>query len=133
MITCDLDGHTHKWHVSDHVITSNKRKSRSEYHLKARDLLVEKYPTLVICEEIPIILHKGQSVYLDFYLPLLKLCVEVNGEQHFKYTPYFHGSTQMFLKACQRDREKKEWCEINGIRFVELNYNEDIEVWKNKI
>jgi len=33
----------------------------------------------------------------------------------------------------KRDREKREWLELNNIKLIEFNYNEDIEEWKNKI
>jgi len=107
--------------------------ARSTLHLKTREILLEKYPTLTICEECPITLRRGEIAYIDFYLPLLKIAIEVNGEQHFKYIPHFHGSAQVFLRAKKRDRDKAEWCERNGIKLVNLNYNEDIEEWKTKI
>ena len=38
-----------------------------------------------------------------------------------------------FYKAKARDKEKREWCELNNMRLVELNYNEDIDEWRRKI
>ena len=99
----------------------------------ARKLLIELFPTFTVCEEVPIYLHKNNIVYLDFYIPLKRLSIEVQGEQHFKYISFFHGSTSNFLKGKKLDREKMEWCQINGISLVYWNYNENIDQWKNKL
>jgi predicted adenine nucleotide alpha hydrolase (AANH) superfamily ATPase len=70
---------------------------------------------------------------LDFYIPLSKLCIEVHGEQHYKFIPFYHGNIMSFLKAQKKDREKKEWCDNNNIRYIELPYNENQEQWINRI
>ena len=36
-------------------------------------------------------------------------------------------------RAKARDKDKKEWCSLNGIRLVEFNYNEEKEDWISKI
>jgi hypothetical protein len=38
-----------------------------------------------------------------------------------------------FMKHKKRDQEKKEWCEINGIEYIELPYNETVAEWKKRI
>ncbi len=37
-----------------------------------------------------------------------------------------------YLKAQKRDREKQEWCEHNGIKYIPLPYNQESE-WRNCI
>ena len=49
-------------------------------------------------------------------------------EQIFPYK-----NKMAFYKAKARDMEKREWCELNNMRLVELNYNEDIDEWRKKI
>jgi predicted adenine nucleotide alpha hydrolase (AANH) superfamily ATPase len=78
-------------------------------------------------EEVTVHIRKNQIAYLDFFVPLVKLCIEVHGEQHYKFTPFYHTNILAFAKAKKRDQEKKEWCEINNIKYVELPYNKTEE------
>jgi predicted adenine nucleotide alpha hydrolase (AANH) superfamily ATPase len=66
-------------------------------------------------------------------LPLIKTCIEVHGEQHFKYVPFYHSSIFAFIKAKKRDEDKKSWCELNNIKYIAFSYDEDLEEWKNKL
>lgn len=126
----DLEGNSYIWNLTGHMAYG---KTKSEPHLKARALLNEIYPTLQILEEVPMNLKKGVTLYMDFYLPLKKTCVEVHGEQHYKFVSFYHGNMLNFLKAQKRDREKEEWCSINDIKYIELPHNEDIDQWKKRI
>lgn len=129
----DLDGSIVKLNLSRGITRASGRNTRSKYHIAARQLIKECFPTLQICEEITIPLKKGHTVYLDFFLPLNNKCIEVHGEQHYKFIPHFHQTMMGFAKHKQRDREKQEWCELNSIEYIELPYNEDIEQWKRRI
>jgi hypothetical protein len=128
----NLDGEVVSWALTGYV-SKGKIQNKSSYHLQARNLLISLHPTLQILEEVLIPIRKGQIAYLDFYLPLLKWCVEVHGEQHYKYVPYYHGNMMSFLKAQKKDREKSEWCNVNNIRYIELPYHEDIDQWTQRI
>ena len=128
----DLDGNTHLWNLTGNF-AKGRTDNRSTYHLRARQLLSMNFPTLQMLEEVPIQLRKSEILYLDFYFPLTKTCYEVHGEQHYKFIPFYHNSYMGFLKAQKRDREKEEWCQINGIKLIELPYNEDDTVWTERI
>jgi hypothetical protein len=132
MNTINLDGDSVAWSLTGYV-AKGRIHNKSSYHLQARDLLSSLHPTLQILEEVTVPIRKGQIAYLDFYLPLPKWCVEVHGEQHYKFVPYYHGNMMSFLKSQKKDKEKKEWCELNNIKYIELPYNENIEQWKAKI
>ena len=101
--------------------------------MAARHILTEIFPTLQILEEVPIHTRRSETLYLDFYLPLIKMCVEVHGEQHFKFVPFYHNSALNFLKAKRRDEEKKMWCEKNNIRYIMLAHYESPDIWKSKL
>lgn len=125
----DLDGNYHNWLLTGNMAygtTTNK----SDLHLRARDVLINKYPTLQVLEEVSIPLKKGVTLYMDFYLPLKKTCYEVHGEQHYKFIQFYHSNMLSFLKAKKRDREKQEWCEINGIKYVVLPFDKTDEEWR---
>lgn len=125
----DLDGNLVNWNLNG---CSPTDAAKSSFHLAARKLLKEIYPTMQILEEVPVHLRKNSIVYLDFYIPLIRQCVEVHGEQHYKFVAHFHGNMMGFTKAKKLDADKKYWCEINNINFVELPYNKQ-ESWGNLI
>jgi hypothetical protein len=120
----DLDGHLNTWHLTGNIVKGNI-DNKSSYHLKARLLIKQIYPTMQILEEVPISVRKSETLYLDFYIPLIKTCIEVHGEQHYNFVAHYHANKLAFLKAQKRDKDKKEWCNINGIRHIELPYNLD--------
>ena len=128
----DLDGNSHNWLLTGNM-ARGKITNKSSYHLQARKLLATIFPTLQILEEVPIPLRKSETLYLDFYLPLKHLCVEVHGEQHYKFIKFYHQNIMNFLKSQKKDKEKVEWCETNNIKFVELPYNESTDEWKKRI
>jgi hypothetical protein len=125
----DLDGNLYNWHIVGNI---NKSFNKSNYHIEARTLLKRLYPTMQILEEVPIKIRKSETLYLDFYVPLNKKCIEVHGEQHYEFTPFYHSNKLSFLKSQKRDKEKKEWCDINNITYIELPYNQIID-WENII
>jgi len=128
----DLDGNTHHWKLIG-TIAHGSVTQKSSLHLKARDLIKECYPTLQILEEISIPLRLREKLIMDFYLPLNKKCIEIHGEQHYKFNKFFHKDRLGFLRHKKRDKEKQEWCEINGIQYIELPFNETLEQWKIRI
>ena len=131
MLIKDLDGNSHNWLLTGNM-AKGKITNKSSLHLQARQLITNAFPTLQILEEVPIQLRKNETLYLDFYLPLKKICFEVHGEQHYKFVPFYHTTILNFLKAQKRDREKQEWCDINNIKYIALAYNTEPE-WRNQI
>lgn len=127
-----LDGNTLNWSLTGHS-SHAKLENKSELHITARKLIKSAYPTLQILEEVPIPLKRSETYFLDFYIPMLKTAIEVHGIQHYKFVGFYHSSQLGFLKHQKRDREKKEWCEINGIKYIELPYNESENEWSNRI
>jgi hypothetical protein len=128
----DLDGTNHNWHLTGNM-AHGKTDHRSALHLAARSLITNNFPTLQILEEVPIPLKKSETLFLDFYLPLKKLCFEVHGEQHYKFVPFYHSNLLNFLKSQKRDREKQEWCELNGIKYIVLAFDEEQDIWNERI
>lgn len=132
MTIVDLDNKINNWHLTGHI-AKGRIQNKSSLHLLARKIITSNFPTLQILEEVPIPLRRSETLYLDFYLPLIKTCIEVHGEQHFKYVPFYHNTMLNFLKAKKRDQEKQEWCEKNNIEYIALAYNESEDEWSKKI
>jgi hypothetical protein len=128
----DLDGNAHAWHLTGNM-ARGKVNNKSSFHLQARELITDTFPTLQILEEVPIPLRKSETLYLDFYLPLKKMCIEVHGEQHYKFVGFYHNSMLSFLKSQKRDREKQEWCENNHITYIVLPHFENKDQWLERL
>ena len=64
----------------------------------------------------------GKNLEIDCYNKDLKLGVEYNGEQHYTFIPYFHGSPKAFKAQQFRDVWKKRRCKELGITLIEVPY-----------
>lgn len=62
----------------------------------------------------------------DFYLPNQNICIEYQGEQHYKPFKHFGGENS-FKKRVERDNLKRNYCKENNIRLIEIRYDEDVE------
>jgi len=128
----DLDDNVQRWSLKGHI-AKGRAINKSSLHLTARSLIKEIFPTLQVLEEVPIPVRKNETLFLDFYLPLNETCIEVHGEQHYKFVQFYHQTSLGFMKHKKKDRDKKYWCEKNNIRYIELPYNEGLEDWKERL
>lgn len=103
------------------------RMNRSKLHTLALDILEEMFPFDRIYNEI-----YAFGLYLDIFIPSLKLVIEVHGQQHFKRNTFHHPSKKDFINAQNNDKTKKQWCDLNGLTLVELNFD-DVDNWKERI
>jgi len=125
-----LDGRGYSWNPK------SGGGKKSKLHQKAKKLLELCFPYDRILEEVTLPgtkTIKNKSLRADFYIPNRTLVVEVHGRQHFEFNAFHFKDKLSFFRAQARDRNKLEWCRLNDIRVVELNYNEDIDEWRNKI
>jgi len=65
----------------------------------------------------------GQNLEIDLYNDELKLGVEINGNQHYKFTPFFQKNKESFYNQQYRDEIKKMKCKDNGIILIEVPYS----------
>ena len=66
------------------------------------------------------------NLELDCYEHSLKLAIEYNGIQHYKYVPYFHKNKEAFLNQKYRDDMKRRMCKDNNITLIEVPNTVDI-------
>ena len=66
----------------------------------------------------------GAVMPYDFELVQSKVIIEVQGEQHFRYIPYFHGSLENFEYAQRKDRFKKAFAESQGYDVLCISYDD---------
>lgn len=58
----------------------------------------------------------------DFYLPDYRICIEYDGEQHYKKCSF--QTQQEFNDAVERDKIKDEYCKKNSIKLIRIPYFE---------
>jgi len=66
------------------------------------------------------------ALFLDLYLPRLKLAFEFDGDQHGRFVEHFHKDRQGFINARKRDFEKERLCEEQGITLIRIKYGEEM-------
>lgn len=129
-----LDGNEHNLNF---IVNSSCRDKVSSYHQSARELIKTMFPMHRVYEEVTLpgssTTTNKKALYADFFIPSLKIIIEVQGEQHYKFSAFFHKNKKDFYMALARDRDKKEYCQINDFTIVELPYTENIDEWRNRI
>lgn len=127
-----LDGREYNWRLAGHGVRSDDDRPRSQYHLRARALLRRIYPADRLLEEV-FLPGLSTAEYADFVLPLRRLVIEVQGQQHTDPDHYFHGDRMAYLRASKRDQDKRLWCELNDLSLVELPFSEKDDDWSERI
>ena len=60
------------------------------------------------------------NLELDCFEPSLRLGIEYQGAQHYKYIPYFHKNKESFRNQQYRDELKRRMCRDNRINLIEV-------------
>jgi len=96
--------------------------SRSKIQKAVKDILFEIWEDHIVYEEFPVY---GTRYSLDFFNATRNIAIEVQGSQHTKYNPFFHGGNPLnFGSQLKRDDQKREFCELNDITLIEI-FEED--------
>lgn len=76
----------------------------------------------------------GYPMPYDFEIPSHKIIIEVQGEQHRTFIPWFHGDISGFHYQQKKDAYKKKFAEERGYKVIEIWY-ETLETgeYKNTI
>lgn len=130
-----LDGREYRWNYSFNSHRS-QRANKSKPHIAAVKLIKSLYPFYGIFEEVSLpgsksLMGRGM-LYCDIFIPGMSLVVEVHGEQHYKYIPFFHETKGDFARAQKRDRDKIEWCELNDLSIAILPHDKE-DQWETII
>lgn len=92
--------------------------SRSKIQFEAKQFLKKYWQNHIVFEEFPV---AGTKLSLDFYNANKKIAIEVQGKQHTKYVPFFHGKNKInYINQLKRDQDKLRFCELNNIELVEI-------------
>jgi len=73
----------------------------------------------------------GHNLELDCYNSDMKLAVEYNGVQHYKYVPYFHRNKDVFTNQKYRDVLKERMCKDNRVNLISVPYTVKVKDIRN--
>ncbi len=122
MIFKTLIGSTKRVKKPKNYMVKWDKPSRSKMQFGVKEFVKTYWFNDVVFEEFPIV---GTRMSLDLYNANKNIAIEVQGAQHLKYTPFFHGKSKTtFLSQIRRDNDKEEFCKLNNIKLVEV-YPED--------
>ena len=101
-------------------------KSRSKIQKSTKDFLKKYWEPHVVFEEFPV---AGTKMSLDFYNANKKIAIEVQGAQHKRYTPFFHGNNKYnYINQLKRDQNKQKFCEMNNIKLIEIYSTDELTI-----
>jgi hypothetical protein len=66
----------------------------------------------------------------DFYIPQYNMCIEFNGEQHYRPVKYF-GGEENYEKTKNNDKIKNKYCIDNNIILIIINNINEIDIKLN--
>ena len=125
----DLDGREVEWRPKGR----SQHKGRvSKLQHRAVDIVLSVLPGTLILQEVAIPISSKKGLYLDIYLPIHKIGIEVHGRQHNKQVPFFQD-TKQFARQRINDELKAKWFEQNNIPLLVFYHNESNEQWISKI
>lgn len=64
--------------------------------------------------------------HLDIWIPAHDVAIEYQGLQHFQSVEFF-GGEEAFCRVQERDSRKRLLCEQNGVRLIEIAYDQEID------
>jgi very-short-patch-repair endonuclease len=101
------------------LVRSNLQKSKGE-------LIIESYLNNRNIEYVPQKTFEGckfkQLLRFDFYLPKLKMLIEYDGDQHYKFSKKFHGNLETFKLSQAKDKIKDKFSNKNGLKLVRIRF-----------
>ena len=66
-----------------------------------------------------------RTLPFDFYLPNYNMCIEYDGEQHFKKFRFEVDDTNLKFRIL-KDNIKTNYCEKNNITLIRISYMDNI-------
>lgn len=93
----------------------SKGENKIEKILQDLDIKYEKQ------KKFEDLIGKLRPLPFDFYLPDYNICIEYQGEQHYK-PMRFTNSQEKFKERQINDNKKRQYCKANNIILIEIPY-----------
>ena len=98
------------------------KKSASKIQTAVKNFLRQFWEKHIVYEEFPQFQTQNR---VDFLNATKKIAIEVDGNQHDEYVPFFHNnSPENYLNSLERDSLKRQWLELNGYTVIQIKQNE---------
>jgi hypothetical protein len=116
----------HEFDMTYNNFSNNKWCPQCQLHqnelitLNALEHLFDK--TFIKCRPDWLINKENNRLEIDCFNEELKLCVEYNGIQHYKFTEFFHKTEEYFMKRQEDDKIKEQLCIDHGYNFIIVPY-----------
>lgn len=94
-------------------------KRELQKHFGKYDVIENSRPSWLITQ-------KGQRLELDLFIPELEIAIEIQGKQHYIFTPYFHKNMAHFISQQKRDASKRALCESRGIALYDVSSSHEL-------
>ena len=78
-----------------------------------------KFKTCINIKELP----------FDFYLPDYNICIEYDGELHYRSSKIF-GGDETLSRIKKNDKIKDNWCLENNIKLIRISYKKKNKIFK---
>ena len=72
---------------------------------------------------------KLDEITFDFYLPILRVCIEFDGRQHFEPIDKF-GGVDTYERIKLNDTIKNEYCEEHYIELIRIKYDKIDDIYR---
>lgn len=113
-------------------------KQRSKGETICKDYLEKKFKVPFVSERPDWLKNPltGSNLELDLYNKDLKLAVEYNGIQHYKFPNRYHTTEDQFEDQKIKDRLKEQMCKDQGVDLIVVpydlkDYDIPIHIYKN--
>ena len=67
------------------------------------------------------VVYQNTRLLFDYLIPELKIALEVQGEQHFSFTSFYHDTEEDFKNQKFRDKLKTQWADENGYVLIAID------------
>lgn len=98
---------------------NSKGNKEVEHYLIANNISYEKEKKFIGLKGS----KKQNNLRFDFYIPNMNICIEYDGEQHFKPIELFGGEKQFKIQV-ENDNIKNTFCKENNIKLIRIPYYE---------
>ena len=98
-------------------------KSRSKLQFNVKQFFKKYWENRIVYEEFPVF---GTRMKVDLLNATKRVAIEVNGDQHSQFNPFFHKNSRAnYLNHIKRDVKKAEWLDLNSFMLIEI-YKDDL-------
>lgn len=94
----------------------------STYSDKIEKLFKKCFPSYRLTKE-KYVFYQNTRLLFDFFIPEMRLLIEVQGQQHYSFNSFFHKDKKDLDNQKFHDVLKEDWAASNGYSLLCLKYD----------